>query len=428
MRVLFTIFPATAHLYPIVPLAWALQAAGHQVCVASHAGEVEPDMFGTITAAGLTAVPLGDRSDLPALAAVNAGPADADRPTLALHHDGTDNWPMTRAYLLGMLGLYYPDAGPAADRRPMLDDLVDFAGAWQPDLVLWDPLCPPAPIAARAVGAAHARVLWGLDNIGYLRAQHLAHGGADPLVEWVRPMLDRHGQEYDEEVLTGQWSVDLVPPRMRLPLDGRTVPVRRVPYNAAAPLPAWLHRRPERPRVCLTLGVSSRKLFHRYRGFSIAGLFDLVSELDIELVATLNAAQLAEVSTVPPNVRTVDYLPLNHVLPTCAAVIHHGGGGTFAAAVAHRVPQLVIPVPKWDEAVTGRYVESRGAGVSLDSERFSMDDLGKQLARLLDEPAFRAGAADLHADSLALPTPTDIVPVLEKLTAEHRRQETRCAS
>ncbi|MET9519979.1 hypothetical protein [Streptomyces sp. NPDC002994] len=35
MRVLFAVFPATAHLHPITPLAWALQNAGHQVRVVS---------------------------------------------------------------------------------------------------------------------------------------------------------------------------------------------------------------------------------------------------------------------------------------------------------------------------------------------------------------------------------------------------------
>lgn len=37
MRVLFAVWPAVPHLYPAVPLAWALQGAGHEVSVASHA-------------------------------------------------------------------------------------------------------------------------------------------------------------------------------------------------------------------------------------------------------------------------------------------------------------------------------------------------------------------------------------------------------
>src|SRR5687767_9215906 len=59
MRVLITTMPAAAHLYPYVPLAWALQSAGHEVRVASH-----PDMADTIVKAGLTAVAVGEKEDL----------------------------------------------------------------------------------------------------------------------------------------------------------------------------------------------------------------------------------------------------------------------------------------------------------------------------------------------------------------------------
>ncbi|BFU42700.1 activator-dependent family glycosyltransferase [Krasilnikovia sp. MM14-A1004] len=418
MRVLLVIFPATAHLFPVVPLAWALQAAGHEVRVAAHAGVVEPDMTATIAAAGLTPVPLGERAELPDLVRVNATTDQSDRPTLALDPEAADDWERTRGYLLGLLSLYYPrpDGGAA---WPMADELVRVARAWRPDLVLWDPLCPPAPIAARACGAAHARVLWGLDNLGWIRELARRAGTApddDPLVGWLRPLLDRYGDVFDEEVLTGQWTLDMVPDRMRLPLPRRGLTVRRVPYNGAAPVPDWLAEPPPRPRVCLTLGVSTRKLFSEHRGLSLANVFDLVAELDVELVATLNEAQLAGVRQLPDNVRVVDYLPLNQLLPTCAAVIHHGGGGTFAAAVAHRVPQLVIPVPKWDEAVTARYVARRGAGLVL-YQPVRGAELRTAVQRLIDDPSFRAGADELHRDMLATPSPTDVVPALERLAA-----------
>ena len=45
MRVMLTPWPNPAHLYPIVPLAWALQSAGHEVCIASHAALAEPVGF-----------------------------------------------------------------------------------------------------------------------------------------------------------------------------------------------------------------------------------------------------------------------------------------------------------------------------------------------------------------------------------------------
>ncbi|MFD8237383.1 nucleotide disphospho-sugar-binding domain-containing protein, partial [Streptomyces sp. NPDC059696] len=72
-----------------------------------------------------------------------------------------------------------------------------------------------------------------------------------------------------------------------------------------------------------------------------AKLLEAVAELDIEVIATLNDNQLAESGPLPDNVHTLDYVPLDQLLPTCSAVIHHGSTGTFAAASAAGLPQVV---------------------------------------------------------------------------------------
>ncbi|AVH55990.1 MULTISPECIES: activator-dependent family glycosyltransferase [Streptomyces] len=429
MRVLFTIFPATAHLYPVVPLAWALQSAGHEVVVASHAGVVDPGVIGNISAAGLTAVPLGTPDELPPALGAHSGEAKPDRPSLGFDPaDAEDGaWRTARSILTGMFSLHYPAPEREGGRRPVLDNLVDFARAWRPDLVLWDPLMFPAPVAARVSGAAHARLVWGMDNIAVIHdrtKRELADLSTEltehPWLSWFGPMLERYGLEFTDEMLLGQWTLDLTQSRMRQPLDLTYVPVRRVPYNGAASLPAWLHARPERPRAVLTLGVSRRKIFGKYSGFPVVEFFDSVSGLDAEVVATLDSRQLATVGTVPKNVRTVEYVPLNQVLPTSSAIIHHGGGGTFSAAVAHRVPQLVVPLVMWDEMVTARYVADMGAGLVADPESLDVDGLHQQLVRLLEDPSFQLGARGLYEEMLAAPAPKDVVPLLERLTAERR--------
>lgn len=53
MRVLFTVSDWTGHYYPLVPLGWALQAAGHEVRVACALSQTEP-----LGRTGLTAVPV----------------------------------------------------------------------------------------------------------------------------------------------------------------------------------------------------------------------------------------------------------------------------------------------------------------------------------------------------------------------------------
>ena len=47
MRVLITVWPATSHLFPAIPLASALLGAGHDVCFAAP-----PSLAPVITAAG----------------------------------------------------------------------------------------------------------------------------------------------------------------------------------------------------------------------------------------------------------------------------------------------------------------------------------------------------------------------------------------
>ena len=55
MKVLFCAPSAFAHLIPLVPLAGALQGAGHEVRVATH-----PEMTGAVRAMGLTAAAAGE--------------------------------------------------------------------------------------------------------------------------------------------------------------------------------------------------------------------------------------------------------------------------------------------------------------------------------------------------------------------------------
>jgi glycosyltransferase (activator-dependent family) len=438
MRVLFVVVPTAAHLYPSVPLARALAAAGHEVCVASH-----PELAGAITDAGLTAVALGEAVDLGAAMRSAVGNGRLERIADALDRGGD---PAERGlrdafryYQLAGFAVYHPEvAEPPVGQRAFADELVGFARAWRPDLVLWDPLSFPAAVAARACGAAHARVLYGPDYFGWARTR-LAGMGGDPLAAAMEPELRRFGLEFDEEMVVGQWSVDLLPPGMRLPAGPhvRYVPMRRVPYDGAVTLPGWLLAEPERPRVCLTLGMSTRRYLTQAGAAPVAGLLRSLAGPDVEVVATLNRAQLAEVRDIPGNVRLIDYVPLSLLLPTCAAVVHHGGGGTCAAAIAHRVPQL-FPYPEagGDRAAFARHVAGRGAGLVLGASKAGgagetgdasppEQELSKALLRLLEEPSLRDGAAALHADVLAQPGPIETVPVLERLTALHRgRKET----
>lgn len=430
MKVLFTVPPAFAHINPVVPLAGALQGAGHEVRLATH-----PEMTDVARAAGLTAVGVGER-DFPKASARLENDELHDRISAAIAADIAAGDPergerMPAKPVIRALQRYYNPAPVGAEGSSlMVDDLVEFARGWRPDLIIWDFVSFPAAIAARECGAAHARIILSVDDIAWARKkilQRLRVPGSgldtDPMAAYMRPMLDRFGQQFAEELILGQWTIDHSPAiRMRMPHDHlRYVYTRQVPFNGSAVVPNWLHAPRERPRVALSLGAG-------IRSFQPAGpskvlveeFFDMAVDLDIELVATLDERQLRSVGTIPEQVRVMDYLPLNLLLPTCAAIIHHGGGGTLSAAVPHRVPQLIWPERSQYYHDFARYVERGGAGLIIDDDPFDAEVVKKQLVQVLNEPSFKEGAEDLYRDTLAVPPPTDIVASLEQLTARHR--------
>ncbi|MBY8870735.1 DUF1205 domain-containing protein [Micromonospora sp. PLK6-60] len=444
MRVVFTVWPAPAHLYPVVPLAWALQNAGHEVCVASH-----PVLTEAIVAAGLAPVAVGD----PAVPPMGPGkPYPAERARLdeltrqlALDPAQRDPWDIFYQFMLPAIWDFHPAGASPEQPRPGVDDLVDFARHWQPDLVLWDPCWPGAAVAARAAGAAQARLLWGqdyftwsLDEFAARQAGAGAALGEHPLVEAVAPVAQRHRVTLDDELLRGQWTVNPTPAGVWLPTPHtRTVAVRWVPFAAQAPAPAWLYENPGRPRVAVSLGLSQRTYMRGGWGH-VPSLLDAVADLDVEVVATLNAAQLEDVGRVPDNVRLVDYLPLSQLLPTSVALVHHGGMGTYATAAALGVPQLItdsdvdqglavvgdnegsVAAKHIESTATAQHVVRRGAGLRLDIGHPSAEAMRKQLVRVLEDPSFADGAAALHEDILATPSPAEIVGALERLTARRR--------
>ncbi|WP_159765737.1 activator-dependent family glycosyltransferase [Streptomyces sp. HM190] len=412
MRVLFATHSEKTHFHSLIPLAWALRSAGHDVCVAS-----QPALAEEITRAGLTAVPVGeDHTFLQRLQ--EAGQADFSG---GFGQNGAveppETWEGQGLLYRAFVDFYMR----GVNNDEFVAGLTGFARHFRPDLVVWEPYTFAGPVAARAVGAAHARLVFSPDYFQqmrrtFLRLRHEApeEQRADPLEAWLGPLLERFGGGgYAEDMAVGQWTLDTVPAEARFPLDVRRVPMRYVPYNGPATVPGWLHEPPTRPRVCLTGGVTLRN----QAGHDALSPADLrmFEDLDIELVATLRQVP-GEETAVPANTRLVDFVPLLALLPSCSAVIHHAGGGTWNTALAAGVPQL-LAADTWYAVHLGRHLRSVGAGLHVSERR----ELRTALERLLKEPSFGESARRLRDERvLALPTPVDVVPVLEKLTADHR--------
>jgi UDP:flavonoid glycosyltransferase YjiC (YdhE family) len=85
---------------------------------------------------------------------------------------------------------------------------------------------------------------------------------------------------------------------------------------------------------------------------------------------------------LPSWVRHCAFAPFRQLLPLCAAVVHHGGVGTTAAALEAGCPQLVLPLA-WDQPDNAARVAELGVGVTLGSRRRSSGHVSHALARLM---------------------------------------------
>ena len=85
---------------------------------------------------------------------------------------------------------------------------------------------------------------------------------------------------------------------------------------------------------------------------------------------------------MPPDILHVPYAPLSLLLPRCAALVHHGGIGTVAQALAAGVPQLIVPVAfnHFDE---GKRLQRLGVGTLLRRRAFTARRAAGILSRLL---------------------------------------------
>ncbi|MFI8233773.1 nucleotide disphospho-sugar-binding domain-containing protein [Streptomyces sp. NPDC085900] len=431
MRVLVVPFPWKAHVFNVVPLAWSLQTAGHEVRVACW-----PDLLDAVTSAGLTAVAVGPgetaqvrtqrdrRQSSDRAAAARRAPQQglealfdprADRERLG--------WEQVRRVVEDLV---LPQARRSNDS--MMEDLIAAARAWRPDLVLWGAKAFAGAVAAEAVGAAHARVLYSVDVYTRIREDFLhAQAGRPPgqrtdaLRQWLEGWAGRFGVEFSEDLVGGQFTIAPLPRAFRPDARADTLPVQFVPYNGPAVVPEWLAAAPAAPRVLMTFGDSvddaqARLPLPLER---LQQILRAVADVEMELVLALPAHARREVGQVPANTRLVDSVPLAEVLPTCAAVVHHGGTWSFGCALRHGVPQLLIS-RAFDAPLKFACLKAAGAGLAMTPDQADGPAVRAALLRLLGDPALRANAARLGKEMLAMPSPNDLAHTLQDLAAARR--------
>ena len=144
---------------------------------------------------------------------------------------------------------------------------------------------------------------------------------------------------------------------------------------------------------------------------------DALGELPVRGLVTTGPAADPAAIRAPANVSVRRWVRHADVLPSCSAVLTHGGHGTVIKALTAGVPLVVAPLGR-DQPDNAARVVHAGAGLRL-SKKAGVPALRDAIGRVLDEPRYRAAAGRMAATLAAERDEGLVVDELERATLSH---------
>ncbi|MGW2275536.1 nucleotide disphospho-sugar-binding domain-containing protein [Streptomyces yangpuensis] len=372
MRILFTGPASAGHLFPMIPTAQALRAAGHDVLFAGS----QP--LHQLRQAGFPIVEIGDGRTIRDVFEQATGEE--------VRYVTTD---LTSDQILDRAA-----HGFALLSRSTVDGLLEVADSWGADLLVYDSFQASAPLVA-----AKLKIPSVIQNFGVASGHDMVGRLAANFTE----AYETYGVDGPAEPT----ALNIVPASLGGDPDG--LRMRYLPYNGGGFVPLELLRRGTRPRVAVTLGTVLTEL----DGVNaIVRLIEAAAAVDAEFLLAVGDADLAPLGTLPDNVRALPWVPLAELLTASDVLVHHGGSGTLLTALQAGLPQLLLPQGA-DHFINADALTATGAALRSASDEVD----AALLTRLIGDPALREGANRLRAENAALPTPAETVPALEALTS-----------
>ncbi|MGW6446592.1 glycosyltransferase [Lentzea sp. NPDC055074] len=379
MRILFSSLGSHGHVYPILPLAIAARAQGHDVLYAVDSG-----FHATVEKLGFTVVDAG--------ISIWA----AFRQANELHGTGEFRRDMLRQTAVDAFGSLLP--------RAFVNDLEPVLERDKPDLVVFEVINAGAGLAAMRAGIPAV-----CHGFGKMDETLVPEAMSDLLLEYVAELgiTLPDGQHYG----LGSPYLDVFPPSLQdldFLSDVDRIPMRPVPFAEPGELPEWVVRH-ERPLVYLTFGTafSNPDVLRT----AITGLSGVDAEV---LVATGPQVDPSALTDLPGNVHVLPWVPQADLLAHADLVAHHGGAGTTVAAMTNGLPQLVLPQGA-DQFRNAEIVADTGLGGRLVGEDFTADAVQEVARKLLQDNDVKAANARIAAEIAAMPSPDEVVPKLADL-------------
>jgi UDP:flavonoid glycosyltransferase YjiC (YdhE family) len=380
VRILFTTTPGRGHYQPMLGLARACRERGHEVLWAADEKVCEQ-----LREAGFEATAAGLPQDAVSKALAERMPEivklpPADRPNLMFS------------------AIFGPERA-----GPMLEDLLAIVQESEPALLVCEQAELAGPIAAAVAG---------VPNVTHAFGHPLPRNRLETAGEEMADLWEARGVEpgpyagtYDHLYL------DIYPDSLKTydsPHIREVQPARPVADSAIEPPdPEWSD--PGLPLVYVTFGT----VFNTDADL-IGTVVEGIRQLAVRVVVTCGPGrEMRALGDQPSNVHVAQYIPQAKLLPHCAAVVSHAGSGTFLAALAEGLPQLLIPQAA-DQFLNAAAGAGAGAGIEIAPDSISAAVVEERITELLADPAYREAAQRVSDEIAAMPGPDDVAKELER--------------
>lgn len=387
MRILFSTRGSAGHVLPMAPFGHAALRAGHDLLVAAQAQNA-----GNVSRTGLPYTPFDD-------------PDPQDWKPL-LQEFAATSLDVANAR---MIGEYFARVDATA-ALPGLDEIVR---EWRPDVIVRESMEFASAVVAERHDLPVVRI-----GLGLAEVEDLAIGLAAPAVDDLRADAGLP-PDPDGDRLRATPLLTMVPASLEAP--GVPVNARRFRQAVAAlragtsaPLPRWWPNRHD-PLVYASLGSVAGMGHMAYFPALYRRLVEALGALPVRVLLTLgDGPDPAALGPVPGNVHVERWIPQDAILPHADVAVLHGGYGTTLGALAHGVPQVLLPLFSIDQWANAEAVQRVGAGIALDADRDTrqvlalpaeetLAGLGAAVERVLDDGAFRRRACAIGSAMAELP-------------------------
>lgn len=370
MKVLFVSSPGLGHLFPLIQLAWAFCTNGHEVVIATaeHASRA--------ASCGLEVVDVApDFSSVAVFEQVAKDNPDFTSTVATLPAVNLEEWAVQIA----------------AVNRPLIDGLIALTDEFKPDLVVYEQGATAGLIAAAWAGVPAIQ-----RNHGALETREMH----DAIAGFLTDLLDKY--EIAATLPKRAVTIESFPPSMLVDREPEGWFMRWVSYGGGAVLNGW--RSPgDRPQVAVTMGTIELQAFGLG---AVESILAAAAQVPADFVLALGDIDVAPLGELPPNVRSVGWVPLGRLFRDCTAVVHHGAGGTIMTAIDAGIPQLLAPDPRDMFQHSGRdAVRKLGIGLVSTADQVSPGLINT----LIEDEQLTAKTAVVRTEMLSLPSPAQTV-------------------